>query len=382
MEGSETMMKKIINSNYFYAFISLCAAIWLFLTVSSPGVGSTRDSNQSSTSTVNTKATMTVPLQVQANTNDYYITGYPDSVKITIEGPSALVTATKNTQNFNLYLNLKKMSIGQHRVQIKETGLNSELTYTIKPKYVDVNIQKRKTKTFAVDVDYSKDALASGYEAGKITLSPETVSVTGAASEVNKIKKVVVKPILPKGIKTTFDQEVLVQALDKNGKTVNVTLDPQTVHVKIPISMPSKQVSINLTQKGNSTNSNFSFESDVKTIRIYGTQDQLDAIDDSIDVPIDVSDVTQDTKKTISLTDALGDQIAGADPENIDVNISVSGNTSGNNGNSNTSVNTNNTNTNSNNNSSSNTNTSSGDDSSSSTNNDSNNNNNENNDEK
>lgn len=376
------MMKKIINSNYFYAFISLCAAIWLFLTVSSPGVGSTRDSNQSSTSTVNTKATMTVPLQVQANTNDYYITGYPDSVKITIEGPSALVTATKNTQNFNLYLNLKKMSIGQHRVQIKETGLNSELTYTIKPKYVDVNIQKRKTKTFAVDVDYSKDALASGYEAGKITLSPETVSVTGAASEVNKIKKVVVKPILPKGIKTTFDQEVLVQALDKNGKTVNVTLDPQTVHVKIPISMPSKQVSINLTQKGNSTNSNFSFESDVKTIRIYGTQDQLDAIDDSIDVPIDVSDVTQDTKKTISLTDALGDQIAGADPENIDVNISVSGNTSGNNGNSNTSVNTNNTNTNSNNNSSSNTNTSSGDDSSSSTNNDSNNNNNENNDEK
>ncbi|WP_246005666.1 CdaR family protein [Companilactobacillus insicii] len=372
------MMKKIINSNYFYAFISLCAAIWLFLTVSSPGVGSTRDSNQASTSTVNTKATLTVPLQIQANTNDYYITGYPDSVKITIEGPSALVTATKNTQNFNLYLNLKKLSTGQHRVQIKETGLNSELTYSIKPKYVDVNIQNRKTKTFAVDVDYSKDALASGYEAGKITLSPETVSVTGAASEVNKIKKVIVKPILPKGIKTTFDQEVLVQALDKNGKTVNVTLDPQTVHVKIPISMPSKQVSINLKQKGNSSNSNFYFESDVKTIRIYGTQDQLDAIDDSIDVPIDVSDVTQDTKKTINLADALGNQVMATDPEAINVNISVSG--SAGSGGINAS-NNNDTNTNSNNGSNSNTNNSN-DDSSASGNNDSNNNNNENNDGK
>ncbi len=378
MEGSKTMMKKIINSNYFYAFISLCAAIWLFLTVSSPGVGSTRDSNQASTSTVNTKATLTVPLQIQANTNDYYITGYPDSVKITIEGPSALVTATKNTQNFNLYLNLKKLSTGQHRVQIKETGLNSELTYSIKPKYVDVNIQNRKTKTFAVDVDYSKDALASGYEAGKITLSPETVSVTGAASEVNKIKKVIVKPILPKGIKTTFDQEVLVQALDKNGKTVNVTLDPQTVHVKIPISMPSKQVSINLKQKGNSSNSNFYFESDVKTIRIYGTQDQLDAIDDSIDVPIDVSDVTQDTKKTINLADALGNQVMATDPEAINVNISVSG--SAGSGGINAS-NNNDTNTNSNNGSNSNTNNSN-DDSSASGNNDSNNNNNENNDGK
>ncbi|WP_225422934.1 CdaR family protein [Companilactobacillus jidongensis] len=375
------MMKKIINSNYFYAFIALCAAIWLFLTVSSPGVGSTRDSNQSSTSTVNTKTTLTVPLQVQANTNDYYITGYPDSVKITIEGPSALVTATKNTQNFNLYLNLKKLSTGQHRVQIKETGLNSELTYTIKPKYVDVNIQKRKTKTFAVDVDYTKSALASGYEAGKITLSPETVSVTGAASEVNKIKKVVVKPILPKGIKTTFDQEVLVQALDKNGKTVNVTLDPQTVHVKIPISMPSKEVSINLTQKGSSSNSNFSFESDVKTIRIYGTQDQLDAIDDSIDVPVDVSDVTQDTKKTINLADALGNQVTLTDPETLDVNVSVSSN-SGSSTSTSVNNNSNSTNTNSNNNNgSSNTNTSS-DDSSTSNNSDSNNNNNNNNDGK
>ncbi|WP_235700589.1 CdaR family protein [Companilactobacillus nodensis] len=376
------MMKKIINSNYFYAFISLCAAIWLFLTVSSPGVGSTRDSNQSNTSTVNTKTTLTVPLQIQANTNDYYITGYPDSVKITIEGPSALVTATKNTQNFNLYLNLKKLSTGQHRVQIKETGLNSELTYTIKPKYVDVNIQKRKTKTFAVDVDYTKSALASGYEAGKITLSPETVSVTGAASEVNKIEKVVVKPILPKGIKTTFDQEVLVQALDKNGKTVNVTLDPQTVHVKIPISMPSKEVSINLTQKGNSTNSNFSFESDVKTIRIYGTQDQLDAIDDSIDVPVDISDVTQDTKKTINLADALGSQVTLTDPETLDVNINVSSN-GGSGASTSVNNNSNSTNTNSNNNNgSSNTNTSSDDDSSSSNNSDSNNNNNNNNDGK
>ncbi|APX72379.1 CdaR family protein [Companilactobacillus allii] len=334
------MIKKIINSNYFYAFISLCAAIWLFLTVSSPGVGSTRDSNQSSTSTVNTKTTLTVPLQIQANTNDYYITGYPESVKITIEGPSALVTATKNTQNFNVYLNLKKLATGQHSVEVKESGLNSELTYSIKPSTVTVNIQKRKTKTFAVDVDYSKSALASGYSAGKITLSPETVSVTGAASEVKKIKKVVVKPILPKGIKTTFDQEVLVQALDKNGKTVNVTLDPQTVHVKIPISMPSKEVSINLTQKG-TTSSDFSFESDVKTIRIYGSQDQLDDIDDSIDVPIDVSNVTTDTKKTINLTDVL-DNVVATDPESIDVTIKVTDSNSS----SDTSTNTNNSSSN------------------------------------
>ncbi|PMD70227.1 CdaR family protein [Companilactobacillus nuruki] len=350
-------MKKIINSNYFYAFIALCCALWLFFFVSTPGVGSTRDSNQSNTSTVTKKATLTVPLQLQADVDKYYITGYPQNVKVTIEGPSALVTATKNTQNFNLYLNLKDLSIGQHRVQIKESGLNSELTYTIKPKYVTVNIQRRETKKFAVDIDYNKESLATGYEAGKTEVSPDTVTVTGAASEIEKINKVIVKPILPKGIKSTFDQEVLVQALDKNGKTVNVTLNPQTVHVKIPITIQSKQVSINLKQKGDSNDTNFTFESDVKSIRIFGTQSQMDAINDSVDIPIDVSDVTGNTKKSIDLADALGNKVAFTDPTNIDVTIntgsSTSTSTSGNTNDSTTNGSTNNTNS-SNNNSTSN----------------------------
>ncbi|AKP02271.1 CdaR family protein [Companilactobacillus pabuli] len=356
-------MKKIINSNYFYAFIALCCALWLFFYVSSPGVGSTRDSNQSNTSTVTKKTTISVPLQLQADVDKYYITGYPETVKITIEGPSALVTATKNTQNFNLYLNLKDLSVGQHRVQIKESGLNSELTYSIKPKYVTVNIQHRETKKFDVDVDYNQDSLATGYETGKVEVSPETVTVTGAATEIEKIAKVIVKPILPKGIKSTFDQEVLVQALDKNGKTVNVTLDPQTVHVKIPISIQSKQVSINLKQKGtsSSTTSNLSVTSDVKTIRVYGTQDQIDAIDSSVDVPVDVSDVNGNTKKSINLSDALGNKVAFTDPDTIDVSISTGSSSSSS---SNNSSNSNNTSTNTTNSSTSDNNTSSSNDNS------------------
>jgi len=342
-------MKRIINSNYFYAFIALCGALWLFFFVSSPGVGSTRDTNQSNTSTVTKKATLTVPLQLQADVDKYYITGYPQNVKVTIEGPAALVTATKNTQNFNLFLNLKDLSIGQHRVQIKESGLNSELTYSIKPKYVTVNIQKRETRKFAVDVEYNKESLATGYEAGKTEVSPDTVTVTGAASEIEKINRVIVKPILPKGIKSTFDQEVLVQALDKNGKTVNVTLNPQTVHVKIPITIQSKQVSINLKQSGNSSNSNntnFTFESDVKSIRIFGTQSQMDAINNSIDIPVDITDVTGNTKKSINLGDALGNKVAFTDPDSIDVTISTGSSSSSSNSSNNSSGSSNSNNSN------------------------------------
>lgn len=323
------MMKKIINSNYFYAFISLCGALWLFFMVSTPGVGSTRDSNQANQSTVNTKATMTVPLQVQADTDTYYITGYPQSVKITIEGPSALVTATKNTQNFSVYLNLKKYLPGKHKVKIQQNGLNSELTYSIKPKNVEVNIQKRVSKSFPVNVEYSKNAVASGYKAGKATVSPETVRVTGAAADIKKVDKLVVKPILPKGIKSSFDQEVLVQALDKKGKTLNVTLEPQTVHVKIPITLPSKKVSINFTQQGNSPNgTSFSFASDTSSITIFGDQDQLDKINDTLDIPVNISGVTSNTHHTINIANVLKGRIDSSDPDVIMVNITVHSNNS------------------------------------------------------
>lgn len=338
------MMKKIVNSNYFYAFISLCGALWLFFSVSTPGVGSTRDSNQSTSTTVNTKATMTVPLQVQANTDDYYITGYPQSVKVTIEGPSALVTATKNTQNFSAYLNLRKYLPGKHKVRIQQTGLNSELTYTIKPKYVTVNIQKRMSKSLPINVQYNKSSLASGYSASKPQVSPGTVRVTGAATDIKKIDKLVVKPILPKGIKTTFDQEVLVQALDKKGKTLNVTMEPQTVHVKIPINLPSKKVSINFTQQGSSSNGmSFSLDSDVKSITVYGSEKQLDEIDDTINIPVDISDVTSTTKKSVAIADALKGQITSSDPDTLMVTITV--HTSGSSGGGlNNSTNTNNKN--------------------------------------
>lgn len=341
-------MKKIINSNYFYAFLALCCSLWLFFYVSTPGVGSTRNSNQSNTSTVTKKATLTVPLQLQADVDKYYITGYPENVKVTIEGPAALVTATKNTQNFNLYLNLKDLSVGQHRVQIRESGLNSELTCNISPKYVTVNIQRRETKKFAVDAEYNKESLANGYETGKTEVSPDTVTVTGAASEIEKIAKVIVKPILPKGIKSTFDQEVLVQALDNNGKTVNVTLDPQTVHVKIPIMIQSKQVSINLKQKtdtDSSSTSNYTFDTDVKSIRVYGTQNQINAIGDSVDIPVDVSDVSgSSVKKTVNLSSALGSKVAFTDPDTINVTINPPSSTnSSSNSNSTTSSNSSNT---------------------------------------
>ncbi|MBC6498422.1 hypothetical protein H7R52_05455 [Weissella confusa] len=61
--------------------------------------------------------TVAVPVQLTGiDTDDYYINGVPDTVDVTLTGSSALVTAAKNTKNFQVYADLKKLTDGEHTV--------------------------------------------------------------------------------------------------------------------------------------------------------------------------------------------------------------------------------------------------------------------------
>ena len=86
------------------------------------------------------------------NSTKYFVTGYPENIKVTIEGPSALVTTTANTQNFKVYANLSKLAVGRHSVKVEVDGLNKELSYGLSQKYIHVNIQPRTTATYKVHV--------------------------------------------------------------------------------------------------------------------------------------------------------------------------------------------------------------------------------------
>lgn len=107
----------------------------------------------------NKTQTLKIPLEVESNSEKYVVTGFPQYVKIKITGPSALVTTTANTQNFKVYADLTKLGTGKHEVRLKASGLNKELSYTITPAKIKVNIQSRNTATVPVEVRLSSKTL-------------------------------------------------------------------------------------------------------------------------------------------------------------------------------------------------------------------------------
>ncbi len=245
--GKDT--KGFFRRKWFLRIISLILALFLFMYVNGSKSGflrqNTRNNNQSSALMSNKSVTLRMPLDVTIDNNKYIVSGYPQYVKVKVTGPSALVTTTSNTQNFKVYADLSDLTPGKHRVKLKTSGLNSELTSKIEPQYINVNILQRKTITMKVTIRLSTRDLDDGYKLGHPHSDIQTVQVTGSRDEVNKVNRIVAFVAIPHDAKDNIARQVTLQAIDRNGQTLNVVISPTTTNVSIPISAGSQSSSSN-----------------------------------------------------------------------------------------------------------------------------------------
>lgn len=293
--------------------ISLIAAffvaIFLFIYVQNQKTQNVTNSDNNHQEQLAATKTTTVkaPLQLNGNTDKYFITGYPQKVKVRLVGPAALVTATANTLNFRVIADINNRVPGIHKIKLKEEGINKSIHYEIMPAEVTVNIQIRQNRKMAIQTEYNKDSIASGYEAGQPVLSQDTAEVTSAKSEIEKINKIVAKVNLVNDAKGTFSQDVIVQPLDVNGNIVNAIVNPEVVHVRLPIKvLPHKKVNIKFTQDGPGVSGKtYTFKSNVSELTIYGKKEVIDRID-TLAVPVVVNGVTKNVQRIIELPEKDG----------------------------------------------------------------------------
>lgn len=167
-----------------------------------------------------------------------------------------------NTQNFKVYANLNNLGSGEHTVKLKTLGLNSELRATVIPATIKVKIQPRTTTTLPVEVRLSAKTVNGNYKVGTPKASMSTVQITGAKSEVKRVTKVIAVVNVPKNATSDLQQQVTLQAIDRQGQTVNVVVMPSTISVTVPISASkSDSSSSSSSSSSESSNSNRSSES-------------------------------------------------------------------------------------------------------------------------
>ena len=312
-------MQKFYDKPWFYKLFSLILAIVLVAFVDNTQVNVNNQSKVQETAS--TKQAINMALQVSVDADKYYVTGYPSKVKVTLEGSNALVTSTVNTQNFRVYIDLSKLSVGKHKVPIKVSGLPSQLSYKLSQKYTTVNIQKRKSRTMAVQIGYNKNAVAKGYDIGTATVKPETVEVTGALSEVKRIDRIQAQLTVPNASSHTIRRTVMLVALDSKGRQLNVVINPSTATVTLPISVSKKTVKLKLNAANGSSKKVYSLTAKQDQVTIYGQKKALDKIK-SLTLNVDLTNIKSSTTRSYRLPVPSG--VAWVDPSSVDVRISVS----------------------------------------------------------
>lgn len=325
----EFKMSKNNNNNllenvWVVRLISLLVSILLFGYVYSENYGLSTTNRNDAISTLRSETISNLPIQINMDTERYFISGLPETVMLNISGPESVIVQTLSASDFNIVTeDLDLLGPGRHTVQLRVENLSEELTYQIVPSRVNVQIEEKVTVESSVDVRFDTDAVNDAYISKEPILNRESVIITGPASTVARIDRIYVRVPTDSEITSTLKDTYVVQVEDEARNKLNVVVEPQEIEVEIPVEPYEKTVPIRLVQIGTPVSGKKYQLSLARTENVVLTGDQKLLADvDEVVVEVDVSAIRTTAVVTAAV---LPLDLAGTDvaPKQVEVNVTV-----------------------------------------------------------
>lgn len=312
-------MDKLMDNPWFLKILALLLAVLLYSAVPNSS-GETSDINVPGEET---SATLEdIPVKAYYDTENLVVSGIPDTVEVTIEGPMPNVQSAKALKNFEVFVDLTNVKIGNQKVKFEVRDLSDKLKATIKPSSITVSIQEKVTKEFKVEAEFNNSLVEEGYTAGQPVVEPNKVKITGARDVIDRITYVKATIEGKETFNESLTREAQVQVLDKELNKLNVVVEPETVEVTIPIKNTSKTVPITVLEKGNAPSGVTieSIELDVDEATITGDEDVVKDTE-NVRVEVDVSKISDNT--TLTLPVIIPNGITKVTPQTVKATVVV-----------------------------------------------------------
>ncbi|TDQ40699.1 CdaR family protein [Aureibacillus halotolerans] len=315
-------MDKLMNTPWFVKIISLVLAVLLFLIVTTETTPGDRNNSNVLPQVSETEEIYNVPIATHTEGPQYVVSDEAQTADIYLEGPTSVIRATLNQQNFEVFVDVTGLEPGTHEVDVQYSGFSNRLNVTLDPAQINVTIEPEVSNVYPVSIDYiNQGNMAEGYSAGDAIVQPDSVRVTGPQSEMERIALVKTWIDLA-NISETFQSNALVKVYDQRGNELDVTVEPSSVEVEVPVAAPSKTVPIEAVGTGDAAEgfevSNLS--PTPQQVTISGPQNVLDGIERIQTEGIDLSGI--DSSDAIEIGLDLPESIT-ADPETVTVDVTV-----------------------------------------------------------
>ena len=309
---------KLTDSRWFMKLVALVLALLLF--------GSVYDG--SNTNNVNvpgeedTATISDIPVKSYYDTENLVVIGVPETVEVTLKGPTPNLQAAKTQKDFEVYADLSKVKVGKQRIKLQIKDLSDKLTATIDPEYVEVDVQEKVTKEYSVDVEFDDKMVDEGYIASTPVVKPNKVRITGGKDVMDQISYVRAIVEVDDFITETVEKSAFITVLDANLNKLNVTVEQESVRVTIPIKKANKTVPIEIVKKGTSP-TDVTIDSitlDKNEATISGSEDNLNKTE-NVRVEVDISTINESTELTLPVI--ISDGINEVDPKTVKATVKV-----------------------------------------------------------
>jgi YbbR domain-containing protein len=284
-------MDKLYGNSWVLRIFALVLALCLFLYVE---FEEELNRDNASTTTDDVEIIKNVPLEAYYDSENLIVSGLPETVNVTISGPSTTVLKTKLNQDFTVYVDLNDLMIGEHHVTIEHENISDKLEVSIDPVSVNISIEEKVTKQFDVEPELNSSLLAEGYVIDSLLVDPKTVSVTGAKSVLDSIEVVKATVTAQSGIKESFKADTPLRVLNSEANGVEVSVNPSNVTVDVGIKEYSKSVPVTLSEKGTLPEGIelLTLTPETKEITVYGKKAIIDELTNLV-VEFDMADLTK-----------------------------------------------------------------------------------------
>ena len=284
-----SFIDKILFNRHYSKVVALVLALLMYMTVNAGSM------LQLSSGITSSKSASGVPVTVLYNDETFELSGMPDSVDVTFTGDATSVTSAANADG-RIVADLEGLTEGTHNVRLTADGYGNNVDIKIDPSNVTVTLKEKTTRQFDLSYDLvNQDEMEDIYSVGMPEFEYSRINVRASSDKLDSIA--FVKALIDvSGQTSDFEQDAGLVAYDANGQVVDATIIPDTVHVKVPVSSPSKMVAIHVEVTGEMAEEQAieSISMDQESATLYGPEDILSAIE-YVTVTLDASSITKDS---------------------------------------------------------------------------------------
>lgn len=244
----------------------------------------------------------------------------PEFVNITLKGKQSGL-AKLNTSAIEVQVDLSNAVVGTHTYPLKAINVPNSFTSILVPNIVIVTLEELQKREFPVTIKVVGTPSA-GYIVGQPIVNPNRVHVTLKTSDLNIVDSVRAEVSVDKAA-AVITKQVKLTAYGKNGRPVEATITPAVVDVEIPITVPFKEMPLQVKVVGYPAQgySIASMTQSVKRVTVFSSQATLDQMEFYDGPQVDVTDLKEN--KTMTLDIPLKNKDIRVDPVKVEITLEI-----------------------------------------------------------